>query len=245
MPNLTGQIIASSDGPKSQLRTGTVTAQDATFVLVLIGATEVPAAYVFGTVFSAGDLVAVLRQDATWFCLGRIAGAGPNEILNPSFEDSGTGQPPINWFFADIVGISQVSVAQSPMAPEGDQFAQVFSDSATSQSYLYSSPIAVTVNDQYALSAFVAGFYEVDAPQTADAALVALWFADSDDLYPTTSSADIVVDTFTDVPSPPPFVQLSGTVTAPVTGFMRVALRSTMAVNQSLGWDFVTARRIG
>lgn len=245
MSNITAQVIASEGGPYSQLRTGTVTAQDATSVTVLVGGTQVPAAYILGATFTAGDLVAVTRQDATWFCHGRIAGQGPNEIQNPSFEMNGPGQPPLLWFIADIVGLSQATVATSSFAPDGDQIAQVISDAATSQSYLYSSPIAVTAGDIFNLSAFVTGFYGADAPQTADSAIVALWFADADDLYPTTISADIVVDTFTDVPSGPPFVQMSGSVTAPVSGFMRVALRSTMAVDQSLGYDFVVARRVG
>lgn len=245
MTSPTPVVIAAENGPWTQLRTGTVTAATNTTVTVLVGGTQVEAAFEFGAVFLPGHLVALLRQDATWWVLGRVAGAGPNEIQNPSFEISGTGMPPALWFFADITNISQVSVAESTYAPDGDQYAQVFSDSATAQSYLYSSPIAVTAGDIFNVSAYVTGFYAVDAPQTADAALVGLWFADSDDLYPTTSSADTVIATYNDVPSGPPFVQISGQVTAPVTGFMRLALRSTMAVNQSLGWDFVVARRVG
>lgn len=243
MSNPTPQILAAENGPWSQLRTGIVTSQDASSVTVLVGGTQVPAAYAFGTVFEAGQLVAVLRQDATWVVLFRIAGAGPNEIQNPSFELSGTGMPPVLWNFADLVGLAQPSVAAGTGLPDGGQFAQVISDAATSSSYLYSSAIACESGEVFSLSAFVSGFYIGDAAQTADAALVALWFADSINLYPTTSSADIVVDSFTDVPSGPPFVQLSGSVTAPVSGFMRVALRSNMTVGQSLGWDLVIARR--
>lgn len=246
MPNTTAQILASDNGPWTQMRTGTITAQDATFATVLVGGTQVQAAYEFGANFTEGDLVIVLRQDATWAVLYRIAGSGPNEIQNPSFEMSPTGQPPILWFLADIVGVSQSVVSDELAAPEGTQYAQVFSDAAAATSYLYSSPIAATAGDIFNVSAFVTGIYDTAAAQTADAALVATWYADSDDLYPTTSSADIVVTTFADVPSGPPFVQLSGSVTAPVTGFLRLALRTTIvALNQSLGWDFATARRVG
>lgn len=238
-------ITAAENGPWAQVRTGVVTAASNTSVTVLVGGTQIEAAFPFGTVLLPGHLVAVIRQDASWLVLYRIAGFGPNEILNPSFELSGTGMPPVLWFFADISGISQVSVAESAGAPDGTQYAEVFSDSATSQSYLYSSPIAVTAGQIFNVSAFVTGFYVVDAPQTADAALVGLWFADADDLYPTTSSADIVIVTYTDVPSGPPFVQLSGQVTAPVSGYFRLALRSTMAVNQSLGYDLAIARQVG
>lgn len=245
MTSPTAVTIAAENGPWMQLRTGTVTAASSTTITVLVGGTQVEAAFPFGATFLPGHLVLIVRQDASWAVLYRIAGAGPNEILNPSFELSGTGMPPTLWFFADITNVSQVSVAQIDYAPDGDQYAQVFSDSATSQSYLYSSPIAVTAGEIFNVSAFVTAFYAVDAAQTADAALVGLWFADADDLYPTTSSADVVISTFTDVPSGPPFVQLSGQVTAPVTGYFRLALRSTMAVNQSMGYDFVVARRVG
>lgn len=244
MSSPTAQYLAANDGPFSQLRTGTVLSQDASSVIVLVGGTQVKASYAFGAVFPTNALVALLRQDADWTVLHRIAGQGPNEIQNPSFELSGTGMPPALWNFADLVGLAQSSVAQSANAPDGDQFAQVLSDAAVSSSYLYSSAIAANAGEQFALSAYVTGFYDADAAQTADAALVALWFASSVDLYPTTSSADIVVDTFTDVPSGPPFVQMAGVVTAPVTGFLRVALRSNMTVGQSLGYDLVIARRI-
>lgn len=237
--------LAAENGPWTQLRTGVVTSTSTTSLTVLVGGTQVPAAFPKGTTFNVGDLVMIARQDASWAVLYAIAGFGPNEILNPSFELSGTGMPPALWFFADITNISQVSVAESTYAPDGTHYAAVFSDSATSQSYLYSSPIPVTAGDVFNVSAFVTGFYAVDAPQTADAALVGLWFASPADLYPTTSSADIVIATYNDVPSGPPFVQLSGQVTAPVTGFFRLALRSTMAVNQSLGWDMVIAREVG
>lgn len=245
MSSPTPVVTASENGPWAQVRTGTVTAASSTSVTVLVGGTQIEAAFPFGTVLAPGHLVAVIRQDASWLVLYRIAGFGPNEIQNPSFETSGTGMPPTLWFLADIVGISQVSVAESADAPDGDQFAEVFSDSATSQSYLYSSPIAVTAGDVFNVSAYVTAFYAIDAAQTADAALVGLWFASPADLYPTTSSADIVISTYTDVPSGPPFVQLSGQVTAPVTGFFRLALRSTMAVNQSMGWDLAIAREVG
>lgn len=245
MSSPTPVVLASENGPWAQVRTGTVTDASTTTVTVLVGGTQVEAAFALGQSFVSGDLVALIRQDASWLVLFRLAGAGPNEIQNPSFEISGTGMPPALWFFADITNLSQVSVAEIDYAPDGDQYAEVFSDSATSQSYLYSSPIAVTAGDVFNVSAYVTGFYAVDAAQTADAALVGLWFADSDDLYPTTSSADIVIVTYTDVPSGPPFVQMSGQVTAPVSGFFRLALRSTMAVNQSLGYDFVVGRRVG
>lgn len=238
------QFIASDDGPWAQVRTGTVTSQDATSTMVLVGGTQIPAAYGVGAVYEQGDLVALIRQDASWLVLFRLAGAGPNEIQNLSFEMSPTGIPPVLWFLADISGLAQSTVIPLAYAPDGDQAAQIISDSATSSSYLYSSPIAVTAGEVFNVSAYVTGIYDVDAPQTADAAIVGLWFADADDLYPTTISADIVIEVLNDVPSGPPFVQLSGSVTAPVSGFMRVALRSNLAVGQSLAWDFVTARRV-
>lgn len=235
--------IAASDGPYSQLRLGTVTSSSTATATVLVGGTQVQAGYLTSYTPAQGDLVAILRQDATWLILGQPAGVGPNQIQNPSFELSPPGTVPTFWQFADITNLSQVVVADRLTPPDGTQYAQVISEAATSQSYLYSSPIAVEAGQIYNVGAYVTGIYDVDAPQTADAAIFGLWFADQDDLYPTTISADTSIVTLNDVPSGPPFIQISGNVTVPVSGFMRIALRSTMAVGQSLGWDFVTARR--
>lgn len=190
----------------------------------------------------AGTVVQLVRQDASWVAVGRLVGVGSNSVLNPSFEDSLAGSFPAQWQSANVSGASSVTVTDITDAPDGDLAARVFSAQA-SVHYLYSAPIAVNAGEQWSLSAFTGGSYG-GGPQTADAALVALWFANATNLYPTTSSADSVVTTATDVVEYPPFTSLSGTVTAPVSGFMRVALRSTLAAGQALVWDSATARRV-
>lgn len=191
---------------------------------------------------AAGTVVHLLRQDSSWVAVGRLVGAGSNSVLNPSFEESIPGSFPSSWFSSDISGASTTTVVDIAGAPDGDFSARVFSAQA-SVHYLYSSPIAVNAGETWSLSAFVGGDYS-GGVQTADAALVGLWFANDTDLYPTTSSADIVVVTSVDVPQYPPFVSMFGNVVAPVTGFMRVALRSTLAASQALVWDAVIARRV-
>lgn len=241
------QILAAQDGPYAQLRTGTIVSFTANVAVVSVGGSQFEAAYVRGAVLAAGDLVAVLRQDGSWFVLGAYAGVGPNllALANPSFENSLPGSFPASWFFANISGVGTPVVEENASAPDGDQVASVGSgDGLASNSYLYSQPIAVTTGDQFTLSAFAGGAYEPSDLHEADAAVVALWFANATNLYPTTSSADIVVATATDIVEAPPYTSVGGTVTAPVTGYMRVALRSTVTATQRVLWDQVIARRI-
>lgn len=246
MVNTTAQILAANDGPFSQMRTGTVSTFAPNELVVNVGGTSYAAAYRDGDTFSPDDLVMVLRQDATWFVLGRIAGAGANLLagFNPSFEDSASGTFPTAWNFHDISGSSTASVLEFSPAPDGSQVAQVSCDGSPAQSYLYSGPVQADVGAQFTVSAYVGGAYEVTDTHTADAAIVALWFANDTNLYPTTSSADQVITTATDVVQAPPFTTLSGTITAPVTGFLRVALRTDITATQRLLWDGVILRAV-
>lgn len=236
-----------NEGRFTESRIGTVVAATPNSMFVDVGGTVIPVAFVVpflsGTVTppAAGSVVHLIRQDASWVATGRVVGAGSNSVLNPSFEDSPAGSFPTNWQSYDVSGVSSVTVTDVVSAPDGDLAARVYSGQA-SVHYLYSSPIPVASGEIWSLSAFVGGDYGGGAA-TADAAIVALWFANSTNLYPTTSSADIVVATFVDVPQYPPFQSVFGSVTAPVTGFMRVALRSTLAAGQALVFDNAIARR--
>lgn len=210
------------------------TTMEVAFDVPFTSATVVPPA--------AGTIVHLIRQDASWTAVGRIVGPGSNSILNPSFELSPPGTPPVDWQFYNVSGASNASVVDIVGAPDGDLACRVFS-AQSSVHYLYSNPIPVNNGDVWSLSAFVGGDYG-GGPQTADSAIVALWFANATDLYPTTSSGDIVVTTSVDVPQFSPFRAMFGNVTAPVSGFMRVALRSTLAANQALVYDAVIARKV-
>lgn len=237
------------EGPFTESRTGVVTLSTPNSLFVNVGGTVIEAAFLLPFTATAvapppeGTIVQLIRQDASWVATGRIVGAGSNSILNPSFENSLPGSQPVNWNAYNVSGSSTAITTDVVGAPEGDFAVRVYSG-VSSVHYLYSNPIGVTVGSQWSLSAFVGGDYAGGAPQTADAALVGLWFANSTDLYPTTSSADTVVVTSVDVPQYPPFRSISGIVTAPVTGYMRVALRSTLAANQALVWDSVIARPV-
>lgn len=232
----------------TESRIGIVTVATVNSMFVDVGGTVLEVAFIIPFTNAAvaapapGTIVQLIRQDASWVALGKIVGAGSNSVLNPSFEDSPAGIQPVNWNSYDVSGTSTALTEDIEGAPGGDFAVRVFS-AQTSVHYLYSNPIAVTAGQIWSLSAFVGGDYEGGVAATADAALVGLWFANDTNLYPTTSSADIVVATSTDVPQYPPFVAISGNVTAPVTGFMRVALRSTLS-NQALVWDTVVARLV-
>lgn len=237
-------VLAAQNGPWSQTRTGTIVAATESGVIILVGGTSFPAQVIDSYQPVEGDLVAVIRQDATWLVLGRITGQGPNEVCNPSFENDPPGVAPSEWEFADVSGVSGVTTATVAGAPAGTQAAQVLPLApGSSESYLYSCPISVVPGQQWTLSAYVGGVYTNEAAAGADAALVALWFANDTNLYPTTSAADTVITTLADVAQLPPFAGISGTVTVPTgAAVMRVALRSTLTTDESLAWDFVTAR---
>jgi hypothetical protein len=235
-------------GTYTESRIGIVSAATPNTLFVDVGGTVIEVAFVIpfmsGTVVAPapGSIVQLVRQDASWVALGKIVGRASNSIVNPSFEDSPSGIPPVGWVQYNISGGSTALVLNTSDALGGSQVVRVASE-VSSVHYLYSSPILVTSGQIWSLSAFVGGDY-VGGPATADSALVALWFASDTDLYPTTSSADIVVDTVSAVPQYPPFQSIAGNVTAPVTGFMRVALRSTLAATQALVWDVVVARLV-
>lgn len=251
MTNSSSQVLASSDGPFAQIRTGTIATASLGTATVVVGGTSFQASYVvpFGVTPSAatlpqsGDLVSVVRQDASWQIIGRIAGAGPSLIENGSFEETPTGSFPEPWTLYDIVSASQAIVVDGPTV-DGNQAVQINADTAaTAQSYLYSSPAAVDAGDVVSLSVYVGAVFGPETPVPVDADLYALWFANDTDLYPVTSSADSLIESTTDVPEAPPFTPLSGSVVAPVTGFVRLALRSTVAGATGLLWDFATLRR--
>lgn len=241
-------IVQPSEGRFTESRIGTVVLATPNSMFVNVGGTTVEVGFDMpftATAISppaAGTLVHLMRQDSSWVAVGRIVGAGSNSVLNPSFENSLPGSFPSFWFSADISGASSVTVVDIPNPPEGDLAARVYSAQA-SVHYLYSSPIAVNAGDVWSLGAFVGGDYS-GGVETADAAIVATWYANATNLYPTTSSADIVVVTSVDVPQYAPFRSIFGSVTAPVSGFLRVALRSTLAASQALVWDNVSARRV-
>jgi hypothetical protein len=247
MVNRSAALLAAEDGPFTTIRVGVVSAATANQVIVLVGGSSVPASWVapFGVTNPAppvlGDLVVVLVQDASWTVIGRVAGAGANQVDNPSFEIVTTGDFPDGWFSADLTGTSVVFVEEMDNAPDGENVALVSTDSASASHYLYSSPISVAPGEQWAVSAYVGG----DIALTADAALYGLWFANATDLYPTTSAADTSIATLNNVPQSPPFQTLSGTVTVPAaTTHMRVALRSAITPDSPLRWDLVLARRV-
>jgi len=245
-PLPTSAELAAQDGPYAAFRMGTVVSFATNQAQVSVGGTTFAAAYLRGAQFTAGDLVWVSRQGGTWVIHGALAGVGSNELAdaNPSFEDSAPGAEPSLWFQANVSGSSGAVVQEVAGAPAGTQIASVGStDTAAAVHYLYSQPRPVTAGWQFSVSASAAGDYQPTDTPTADAALVALWFANSTNLYPVTSSADTVIVTANDLVQQPLYTVLSGTVSAPVTGFMRLALRSSTAGLQRVFWDNVIVRR--
>lgn len=240
--NTTAPVIAAQSGPWAQVRTGTVSTANESSASIVVGGTSFLASFISPYEPQPGELVAVIRQDSSWIILGRIAGSGANLILNGSFEDTPDGTFPDNWNLYEISSVSSVAVVSSENAVDGANVVQIATDTASAESYLYSSPVPVTAGDVMSLSAYAGAVLGAGDYTSVNAGLYALWFANTTDLYPTTSSADSLIAAVTDVAVLPPFTPLSGNVTAPVTGFMRLALRSTVTTPTMLDWDFAIVR---
>lgn len=237
------------EGTFTESRVGVVVSATPNSMFVNVGGTVISVGFLLPftstavTPPAAGTVVQVIRQDASWVATGRLVGVGSNAVLNGSFEDSGPGAQPVHWQSYNVSGSSVASVIDIPDAPEGD-LAVLVTSAQASVHYLYSAPIPVNQGEVWSLSANAGGQY-TSLPYTADAAIVALWFANATNLYPTTSSADTLVSNDLDIPQYPPFRSLFQNVTVPAASpFMRVALRSTLAAGQGLVWDNVIGRRV-
>lgn len=229
--------------------TGEVQTVSATTLTVLVRGTTVTAAYldIPGASLSPGDLVLGARQDSSWFALWRLAGVGRNEIVNPSFEVDGeqTGTP-TGWTTFVIAGAPVVSTQRTGYAPSGEFELAVSAGTAAQDTYVYSSPIAVTPGQTWAASAFATAVYPSGGTIDADVALYALWFANSTNLYPTTAAADTLIGQVNNIAGAPSQTSVSGTVTVPGgVAYMRIATRSITNAFRTIQWDSVVARRTG
>lgn len=237
------------------LRTGNVVAIDpffATIEFTVSGSegdetTEIRAAYVRQSEPDVGDAVAVMRQGASWFIAGTTSVTGGNLVQNPSFEETDADNKPLGWTLYAVSGTPFMHVIEDPTAVEGLSVLEVVAaDGTTSSNFVYSQPIAVVTGQIWELSAYVNGDYPSENPNTADVELRALWFADADDLYPTTAAPDTTAATAANIPEADRMMVLRGTVTVPAgPAFMRVGLRSALSAFTGTRWDFVTARRVG
>lgn len=252
MSSRTAMMLAAQDGPWAQLRTGTVVQASGGTAVVVVGATTFEASIIapFGiadpgsAVPPAGALVMVGRQDSSWAVLGAVLGASGNLVPNGSFEDSPPGSEPLGWTLYALTGTGEATVTDEQAPVAGAHTVLVTTVSVNAHLYLYSGPIPVVEGDVLQLSVFASAVYEDGAPETSDVDLYALWFATDTDLYPDVSHPATQVDSVANLPAAPLWTPLSGTITAPVSGFLRVALRSDINVDQATLWDFAVARRV-
>lgn len=246
MTDLAGSIDQVMQRPAEML-TGTIVGASSTTLTVLIRNTSTDTAYLRTAAAQApivGDLVAVLRQDSTYLTLGALAGVGTNQVANFSFEQDGLilGTP-TSWNVAAIAGAATVQTIQTGYAPAG-LYELGVSSVAAADTYVYSNAIAVAPGQTWAVSALASAVYPSGLP-TADAALYGLWFANSTNLYPTTSSADTLIAQVNDVGPGAAHSSVSGVVTVPGgASFMRVATRSISGAGIMMLWDVVIARRL-
>lgn len=242
MARTMAQALLATTVRPAQIRTGTVSSVSATTLEVVVGGTTITAAYLDSYAPTAGDLVVVGNQDASWVVFGKQAGVGSNLVENPGFEADGEGPgTPSDWFLYDEVGTATLQTLEVESPPEGSLVLQVNPDASARTTVVYSSPFGITPGEQYALSAFAGGV----GAATGDITLHLLCFANSTDLMPTTT-ADVTAATVNDVPEPLPYTSISGTATVPVgaSTFGRVGLRSVLASGVGMQYDLVIARRI-
>lgn len=234
-------LLATTIRP-AVIRTGTVASVSSTTLDVIVGGTTITAAYLDGYAAAEGDLVVVGNQDASWIVFGKQAGVGPNLVQNAGFEDSGEGPGmPSDWFLYDEVGTATVQVIGDTGAPQGSLVLQINPDPSGRTTVIYSQPFAINPGEQYAISAFAGG---VDA-DTGDVELHLLGFANDTNLMPTTTD-NVTAATVNNIAQPLPYTSISGTATVPAgtSLFGRVGLRSVLAANVGMHWDFVVCRRI-
>lgn len=232
----------------SEMRTGVIESVNPFFVIVDVGGTLIDAAYVTQSRPTAGETVAVMRQGAAWFVLGTSSATGGNGILNPSFEETVDDVRPTFWTMYNITNTANWrSVPDDQAVGDGGMVLEVIpATSATSTSILYSSPMPVTPGQTVELGVYVNGYYPGLNLNTSDGDLRALWFAVTSDAYPTTTAADTVIASFTNITEiqEGPMRSLFGTAVVPGggTAFVRVGLRSVVADSAGLHWDAANAR---
>lgn len=242
--NQTNALLSATQ-ESAVVRTGVVTSVSATSLTVLVSGTQIDASFIRGSGILVGDLVAVLRQDASWLCLGALAGFGPNDIFNPSFELQGqlVATVPQGWVLTNVTGTSTVDVVSTPFAPDGNLVAQINPAASARECVLNSVPIPVTAGDTYAVSGFFAGLNPTSTA-VVDASLRVFFSTTDTTAY--ASGSDTLIASGTDIPNAPPFLFLSGNVTVPATmAFMRFGFRCVLPINGGMQLDFAVARKVG
>lgn len=259
----TAQVISEARqaaAAGAQLRTGVVTAVDATTVTVDIGGGELPAVpYTDAYQPILGDAVQLLYQRGVWFCLGRSAGAQPGDALsNPSFDTAADtiGAAPSGWgIYHNPTGPAngQVTVEAAPAGQQidGRQCLQVRNPSSTQQTYteVYSEAIPVAAGQKWTAAAwYLGGGY----PLVASVVLRLAFFDDGSDVYPNVD-ASTVSSVETSVLVGPPAVLLrlmpdAGIEIPAGINWARVVLTTVITPQSAAGskvyWDRVIARRL-
>lgn len=225
---------------------GTVVAVSSTTLTILARGVTFPAAYGRGYSPVVGDLVYFNRQDSSWIVLDALAGVGPNQVFNFSFESGSPATVPDGWTVYNIAGAGTATSAITGYAPVGQRELSVAAGGGAQDTYVYSSPIPVVTGQTWAVSALASATYPPATAPSADAALYALWFANDTNLYPATSAADSLIAQVNDVGPDAAHSTVSGTVVVPAaTAYLRVATRSISAASIAVLWDAVIARQIG
>jgi len=242
--NQTDALLAANQ-ENAVARTGEVTALSATTATVLIAGSLIDAAYIRGTGLIVGDIVAVIKQDSSWLCIGALNGFGPNEVFNNSFERQGplSATVPMGWNLANVTGTSTVSVVASGDAPEGQLVAQIEPAASARECVLNSAPIPVNPGESWSVSGYFAGLNPTSTPEVDGSLRV---FFSTTDTAAYAPGSDTLVMSILNIPAAPPFLLASGQVDVPATMlFMRLGFRCVLPINGGMQLDFAIARKVG
>lgn len=228
------------------VRTGIVTNVDPFGAFVTVGETSIRAAYVRQSEPEIGDVVAVIRQGATWFILGTSSASGDNLVPNPSFElVDDDDLTPTGWVLYNALNTTIAQAVFDPKAVDGVRVLEMYCPtiSASCVGVMQSPALSVTVGDTLEVSVYVNGFYPSDNPDTTDPGLGVFWFANATNTYPTTSAADSTIQNVTNITEDAQMQALRGTVVVPAGAvFARVAIRTTALTSAGAHWDLVGVR---
>jgi len=231
---LSRAVARAGQTSSSQIRTGMVLDYNQGAVTVrLAGGAVQDFPYVRNYLPLIGEEVLLAANGSAWVVVDGLAGMPPdNPVLNAGFEDATTAP----WGKADLGGATTLSQTEPDPAIEGATCAFLDSSTASTDTVVYSGAIPVTPGEGWTADCAVRT--EVPGGVDATAELLLTWYANSTNVYPTTSASDSSIS-IQSMPSPSSWTLLrrpprpSGAPaqwvpTVPLAAaYMRVAVRCT------------------
>lgn len=184
----------------SQIRIGKVVGYSETAVTVRVAGGDVqdfPYLRQYDPII--GEDVVLAAAGSAWIVIGGLAGMpADNPVINGGFEDNNGSTT--GWAKVDQTGTSTLSANSVDPFLEGASCAQVHSSSLNLSTVVYSSAIPVQRGQQWSADAYFRSTGG-DPDSLGTILLLLTWYANSTNVYPTTSSADSEVSVQVVLPS--------------------------------------------